>query len=52
MSANLERLCESFDWNSDEYFGDICDDYDDDERDEWDDYYAAAAYSVGAVCCL
>ena len=48
MSANLERLCESFDWDSDEYF----DDYDDDERDEWDDYYAAAAYSVGAVCSL
>jgi hypothetical protein len=52
MSANLERLCESFDWDSDEYFGDICDDYDDDEWDEWDDYYAAAAYSVGAVCRL
>ena len=52
MSANLERLRESFDWDSDEYFDDICDDYDDDERDEWDDYYAAAAYSVGAVCCL
>ena len=50
MSANLERLCESFDWDSDEYFDDICDD--DDERDEWDDYYVAAAYSVGAVCRL
>lgn len=36
MSANLERLCESFDWDSDEYFGNVCDDYDD-ERDEWDD---------------
>lgn len=31
MSANLERLCEWLDWDSDEEFDDVYDEEDDDE---------------------
>ena len=30
MSANLERLCEWFDWDSDEEFDDVYEEEDDD----------------------
>lgn len=32
MSANLERLCEWLDWDSDEEFDDAYDEEDDDEE--------------------
>jgi hypothetical protein len=32
MSANLERLCEWLDWDSDEEFDDVYDEEDDDEE--------------------
>lgn len=59
-SANLERLCESFDYDSDEYdyddFGaymrkayDGCDDYD---KSDYEDYLSDIAYSLGAVSHL
>lgn len=65
-SANLERLCESFDYDSDEYdyddFGaymrkaydgyDGYDDYDDYDKSDYEDYLSDIAYSLGAVSHL
>jgi hypothetical protein len=34
MSANLERLCEWLDWDSDEEFDDVYDEEDDEDDDE------------------
>lgn len=48
-SANLERLCESFDYDSDEY---DYDDYDDYDKSDYEDYLSDIAYSLGAVSHL
>ena len=55
-SANLERLCESFDYDSDEYdyddFGAYMrkayDGYDDYDKSDYEDYLSDIAYSLGA----
>jgi hypothetical protein len=59
-SANLERLCESFDYDSDEYdyddFGAYMrkayDGYDDYDKSDYEDYLSDIAYSLGAVSHL
>ena len=59
-SANLERLCESFDYDSDEYdyddFGAYMrkayDGYDDYDKSDYEDYLSDIAYSLGAVSTL
>lgn len=59
-SANLERLCESFDYDSDEYdyddFGAYMrkayDGYDDYDKSDYEDYLSDRAYSLGAVSHL
>jgi hypothetical protein len=59
-SANLERLCESFDYDSDKYdyddFGAYMrkayDGYDDYDKSDYEDYLSDIAYSLGAVSHL
>ena len=59
-SANLERLCESFDYDSDEYdyddFGAYMrkayDGYDDYDKSDYEDYLSDIACSIGAVSHL
>ena len=59
-SAKLERRCESFDYDSDEYdyddFGAYMrkayDGYDDYDKSDYEDYLSDIAYSLGAVSHL